>query len=257
MVTCLHPLAGIQSKPLGHVCRYSRSANTRKRETCAKGFFIGLTMKITDIKGQRFGRLFVVRFAESTGSARWLCICDCGNEVIKDGRLLRSGSTQSCGCIHRERMSAIGKKYNENKKIKVDHAQNLREMFDGMKKRCRNKNSKSWKDYGGRGIKVCDEWLKDSRAFYFWASSNGYAPGLTIERNDVDGNYEPGNCRFIPKSEQSKNTTRTAYIEFNGVRMTRMQWAEKTGISAKILASRAQHGWSVERMLTQPLRGFK
>lgn len=255
MVTCLHPLAGIQSKPLGHVCRYSRSANTRKRETCAKGFFIGLTMtKPLDITGQRFGRLVAVRYAESRNGARWLCICDCGNESIAATRSLRYGDTRSCGCGAREQAIANANAARIKRMVPYPHSRKLKELIRNMIARCTKPDNKRWENYGGRGIKVCEEWSSNIREFYKWATENGYQPGLQIDRIDVNGNYEPGNCRFATVKEQMNNTTRNHFVEWAGERLTIAQWEDQFGWPRGRLQVRFNLGWTVERAMTQPPR---
>lgn len=210
---------------------------------------------IKDIAGQRFGRLVVLEFSHSDGAAHWRCRCDCGGEKVAAGRLLRAGVTASCGCIVRERMRALSPIGQAARRVPFAHAERLGQMFDDMRKRCGDTKNRAWHNYGGRGIRVCAEWLADRRAFYAWALEHGYAPGLTIERNDVNGHYEPANCRFIPRAEQGFNTRRNQFIEWNGERLTRTEWARRLGVSPGVLLHRQSRGWSVERMLTEPVRG--
>lgn len=175
------------------------------------GAFIDLTNKV-------FGRLIVterVTTNEKSGHVKWLCECLCGNTKIINGKSLRNGDTKSCGCIRKETCSDLGKLSKgstpHNKYIDSKYKK-LHWVWAAMLQRCNNENNKSYKNYGGRGITVCKEWY-DFKNFWDWSLRNNYTQGLTIERIDVDGNYEPLNCTWIVKSEQSKN--RRPYEEWD------------------------------------------
>lgn len=151
-----------------------------------------------DLTGERFGRLFVFERADKTagGKQRWRCLCDCGKETFVTTGHLKSGHSSSCGCLGIERASAA----------KIKHGLSntrLWNIWAGIKQRCNNPNQPVFKWYGGKGVKICEEWL-EFEAFYDWASSHGYQDGLTIDRIDPDGNYGPNNCRWITRSENSK-----------------------------------------------------
>jgi hypothetical protein len=148
--------------------------------------------KPSDITGQRFGRLVADQQVglSSSGTPLWLCRCDCGTSKIVTVSNLRSGSTVSCSCHRRDVLTTVHTTHGlSNNK--------LFRNFLSMVTRCTNPKSSHWHRYGGRGIRVCDEWLNDPAAFVRWGMENGYAPGLQIDRIDNDGNYEPGNCRFV------------------------------------------------------------
>jgi len=195
-----------------------------------------------DITGQRFGRLVVIRYhgyetpkgTSDSRNALWLCKCDCGNEAIVRGSHLRAGETKSCGCITRKH----GKSRSNSKTYS---------SWKGLIQRCLNKNNKRYMDYGGRGIKVCDEW-KTFNGFYL---DMGDRPnGKTIERVDNNGNYEPNNCSWATPKEQSRNNRSNRIIEHNGASMCISQWAEELGIKKGTLLARINRGWSTERALT-------
>lgn len=128
----------------------------------------------------------------------------------------------------------------------------LYDIYTTMKQRCYNKNHKKYKHYGGRGIKVCSEWLESYSNFYEWAINNGYSDNLTLDRIDTNGNYEPNNCRWATQKEQQNNKRTNTNITYNGETHNLKQWAEIKGINYKALWKRLHDGWSVERALTTP-----
>ena len=127
----------------------------------------------------------------------------------------------------------------------------LRPVWRGMKNRCFNPNAPKYKHYGARGITVCDEWKEKYQAFFDWAMANGYEEGLTIDRIDNDGNYEPSNCRWVTRTVQNGNKRNNRYLEFQGVTRSIPEWSAITGIPTSVIYGRIHyHGWSVERALT-------
>ena len=123
-----------------------------------------------------------------------------------------------------------------------------------MRSRCYNSNNPDFKHYGGRGIKICEEWYGSYSCFRDWSLSNGYSENLTIDRIDVNGNYEPSNCRWSTRKEQSLNTRSNRYIEYNGETKTLSEWSKIFGLYHKTISYRLNHGWSVEKALTTPTR---
>lgn len=181
-----------------------------------------------NFEGMCFGRLTVI---EDNLKSKVKCLCSCGKETYVLKSNLIKGNTQSCGCLHKEIAKANFSTHNLSKT-------RLYRIYLKMKERCYNPKNKAYKNYGGRGISICKEWLNDFEKFYNWANTNGYTPALSIERKNVNGNYEPQNCTWIRKSDQSKNRRNCVFIEFNGKRMTLADWAKETGYNAQTLRNR-------------------
>ena len=198
-----------------------------------------------DLTGKRFGRLVVIAATEERQHRKvvWKCKCDCGNESYANSGALLSGRTRSCGCLMHE---SRGKSRITHHKSKS----RLYVLYNGIKARCLNPNNKAFKWYGGKGIKICDEWLNDFQAFYEWAMANGYAKGLTIDRIDSEKDYCPENCRWITIQEQQHNKKSNHYITCNGETHTMTEWAKKTGININTLSSRINKlHWTPEKAL--------
>lgn len=186
-----------------------------------------------DLTGQKFGRLTVINRAENDkcGHARWLCKCECGNTKIILGSHLRRGLIQSCGCLQREKII-------ENTKTHGMTNTRIFHIWQNIKNRCYNINCDKYEYYGERGIIVCDEWKDNFVNFYTWAMSNGYTDELTIDRIDVNGNYEPNNCKWATQIEQARNKRNNVYITYNGETHTLPEWSEITKINKGTLYTR-------------------
>lgn len=200
-----------------------------------------------DLTGKTFCRLTVIesRGVDKRGEMTWLCRCECGNEKVVKSSKLRSGNTKSCGCLQREtRKQGNHKTHGKtNDKIYV--------IWCNMRSRCYNQKNIMFKNYGGRGIKVCDEWKNSFENFYQWAIANGYTEGLSIERKNVNGNYEPSNCAWITKEAQYLNRTDSHKITAFGKTQTIKEWADETGIKYDTIERRINaYGWDAERALT-------
>lgn len=207
------------------------------------------TGKLIDLTGQRFGKLTVLERAEDHVSPNgrrypmWRCICDCGNETVVNGQSLRRGETKSCGCSRFIRTIHRG------------HGSRLYKVWENMLTRCYNRNSPSYKNYGARGITVCDEWRYDFSAFRDWAISTGYddtAPygECTIERLDVFDGYCPENCAWKSMKEQSLNKRNTIRLDYDGEARTLIELCEELGVDYGNVYARLRRGWTPEEALT-------
>lgn len=193
---------------------------------------------------RKFGRLNVlneVKQKDKDGSIKYLCLCDCGNKKIINGTSLRSGRIVSCGCYNKEIITKKEPFYKDK----------LYGILSSMKQRCYNKNDKAYKNYGNRGIKICDEWLNNYLNFKEWALSNGYKEGLWIDRIDNNKNYEPNNCRWATPKEQQNNKRVNVVLTINGQSKNIKEWAEYSGIKHGTLYRRLQLGWNPDDLLKE------
>lgn len=206
---------------------------------------------MSDLTGKKFGRLLVVRqdgyhyYPSGKRKSQWLCRCDCGNTVTVICSDLTNAHTQSCGCLRKETAGKL-------KLTHGGHATRLYSIWTGMKNRCYNPKQDNYVYYGGKGVRVCAEWLEDFTSFYTWAVGCGYRDGLTIDRIDVNGDYCPENCRWATAKEQSLNRTDNRVITYNGKSQSLKEWSDETGIAYTCLLYRLDSGWDVETTLTTP-----
>lgn len=199
--------------------------------------------------GHRFGRLVVIRNAlerrkNTLSDYVWECKCDCGKTTYVATCNLTSGKQVSCGCYRHERTKKHGLSGTRIERI-----------FNAMKQRCFNPNSDAYDYYGGRGIKICDEWLGEEGfiSFYNWAVENGYTDKLTIDRIDVNGDYCPENCKWTTRAEQMRNTRRNHYIEMDGETHTVAEWCRIIGIKPGVYYGRISRGYTDYDALKTPL----
>ena len=187
-----------------------------------------------NLAGHRFGNLTVIAPIPAKPRRKWQCLCDCGSTSVLDTGKLRSGNTTSCGCNN-----PFARKHGVS-------GTPLEAKYADMKRRCDNQKCGNYRWYGGRGIKVCQQWRVNPSAFYAWAFSNGYQPGLEIDRIDSDGDYTPENCRFVTHLENMRNQRR--------VKESLSARARTAGILPPTLFSRLRRGWSVDAALSHSLQ---
>lgn len=216
------------------------------------------TKRFKDLTGQRFGRLIVLSYAHTNqhGKAIWHCRCDCGNEKDIIGCSLTRGLTKSCGCLHDEKSKDNCKVMSNSNKKHEECKTRLYNIWHGMKARCGNPNNTSYEKYGGKGIKVCDEW-QDYLSFREWALNNGYSESLTIDRINNNGNYEPSNCRWATIREQENNRTNNVLLTAFGKTQTMSQWAKEKNICKSTLFNRLKKGWDIEKALNVPSKNYE
>lgn len=208
--------------------------------------------KRTDVEslvGARFGMWCIVDLAKSNNNKTMVrCVCDCGTYKDVNLQNILRGLSTGCGCRARE----------ENRKKMTTHGETstkLHGVWTTMKNRCNNPNVKSYKDYGGRGIKVCSEW-ESFESFSAWAKANGYEEGLELNRLDNDGDYSPQNCRWDTKVVNMNNTRRTKRYIYNGKEYTVRELADISGLKPHLIYSRLKRGWSAEDAIVyEPIVG--
>lgn len=200
--------------------------------------------RLADLRGLKFSRWTVLRQNGNTsrGAAVWLCVCDCGVERGVVGSDLRKGKSISCGCARTERVASLNKSHGAT-------GSRLYQTWGNMRGRCNNPERRGYKDYGGRGIRICDEW-SDFTVFRDWAIASGYADDLSIERNDVNGNYDPQNCTWATAAVQSANRRFVSRADDGD-----LWWhkAQANGISGAAYRSRLYAGWPIEEAATHPM----
>lgn len=190
---------------------------------------------LNNLLGQKFGKLTVIARIDKY----WLCQCECGNTKKVKGSDLISHKVKSCGCL------------------KFKHGMTntrLYKIWDKMKARCNKQNHQDYPRYGGRGITICSEWLSDFKQFYNWAINNGYQDNLTIDRIDVNGNYEPSNCRWATIKQQANNRRTSHFITINNETLSLTEWANKVGLDRSTLQKRIDSGWDEIKAVMTPLQ---
>jgi hypothetical protein len=204
-------------------------------------------MKPTDYTGQHFGRWTVLN--KDNKPKQWICRCKCGKVKSVNIDNLKAGKTRSCGCFRGDHYRALWTTHGESKT-------KLYYVWLAMRNRCNRPGVNGYERYGGRGIKVCEEWMYDFPAFRDWALSNGYKEGLEIDRIDNDGNYESSNCRWVTRFENMQNTRLNKHIEYNGKAYTINELSDMCGLSPGLIGDRLRKGWTVKEAITlQPKVG--
>jgi hypothetical protein len=208
--------------------------------------------KREDITGKKFGHLTTIKYIKNNkhGRAIWLFECDCENKTKKELAIadIKYAGTQSCGCLHKKRA----------KECNTKHGLSNNRIYDiwlHMKQRCYDKNYPKYKDWGGRGIKICNEWLEEDgfKRFYEWSIKNGYQDNLTINRKNNDKDYTQTNCNWATRIEQANNRRNNHKIFYKGKMQTLAQWEKEYGLREKLLYERLSYGWSTEEALTTPV----
>lgn len=209
-------------------------------------------MKILDIKGKRFGKLVALERVKNVGKkVSWRCLCDCGKETNVLTTNLTTNRIKSCGCLKNQKLIERSTTHNQR------HTK-LYEVWKTMKQRCSNSNNKGYHNYGGRGINVCDEWKDNYQAFYEWSINNGYKEGLSIDRINNDGNYEPNNCRWVDKFIQNNNTRKNKLFTINGISKTIHQWSREYNVPVSRTRQRVYiQKWDIVKALTTPVKSSK
>lgn len=196
-----------------------------------------------DYTGARFSRMLVIdrRGRQPNGVAVWLCRCDCGNEKEVTQSNLVSGNVRSCGCLAKDTVVTHGMTASPEYRA-----------WAHMKERCSNPRVHNYNRYGGRGIKVCDRWLN---SFENFIADMGPRPssGHSLEREEVDGDYEPGNCRWATAREQAFNRRTNHVLTFRGEAKPLTIWCEELGLDPSIVGTRLRRGWTHERALSTPI----
>lgn len=197
----------------------------------------------------RFGKLTVKEKLgrDSHGEIRWLCVCDCGNEHISTSNRLTSGQTTCC-------RDCMIKKIGDTNRTHGRTPRKLFYAYVNMKTRCYNKNYSLYHRYGGRGIKVCDEWRNSFENFREWAMNNGWKEELSLDRIDNDGNYEPNNCKWSTVLEQSNNRRTNRLITYNGITDTMANWSRRMNIPYYVIQRRISLNWDIDKVFTEPYR---
>ena len=213
--------------------------------------------KALELTGKRFGRLVVIsrepslKISERHTVCRWLCQCDCGNTIVTRSGNLSNGCTRSCGCLQKELTAKRATTHGMSKN-------RLYTTWLNMRRRCNDPNFGEYRNYGGRGIKVCKEWNLSFEAFKNWALKSGYQDNLTIERKNVNDNYCPNNCCWITRKEQGYNKTTSSFLTYNNETKTIAEWAECSGMKYDTLFNRIKYlNWPIEKALTQPVKTKK
>lgn len=207
-----------------------------------------MSKKQFNLIGGRFGKLVVVALSQqqidTDGQKRklWDCVCDCGNTKIAKTHDLLAGRVKSCGC-----MQHISHNRTHNlSDTRIYH------IWIGIKQRCNNPNTTEYKNYGGRGIGICQEWNTNFMSFYDWAMSNGYDDTLTIDRINNNLGYFPENCRWVTIREQNRNKRNSRLITYNGMTLTPSEWSFLLGGSINLVAGRIRNGWDEIKAITTP-----
>jgi len=218
------------------------SSHLKSGMTKSCGCLIGKAFN--DLTGKRFGSLTVTERSENMGKrTAWLCKCDCGNTCHAPAYRLNSGQMRSCGCLRRELAISVNTTHG------MSHTR-LYKVWGAMKRRCDCPTVDRYPVYGGRGISYCEEWTT-FEPFMRWALATGYSQGLSIDRIDVNGNYEPDNCRWVLLEEQSLNKVNSKNVRLGDETKPLKEWCILKNIPYEKAYQRLYKlGWSPEKTFT-------
>lgn len=193
-------------------------------------------MKPLELTNQKFGKLLVLNRESNnkSGNTMWKCLCDCGNIIITSGHCLKNGYSKSCGCTRNEKIKYINYKHGKS-------SSRLFTIWQGMCFRCTNPKFKDYESYKGKGICICDEWKDNFQAFYDWSINNGYKENLSIDRINVNGNYEPNNCRWVNNYIQANNRTNNHHVTYHDETDTFTNMCRKLNVNVKTIYGRMKN----------------
>jgi len=205
--------------------------------------------KFTDHSGKRFGSWSVKSRDFTKAGIYWNCTCDCGKDAAVFGGSLTSGKSKSCGCLRDEETAKRNFKHGVTTGCHRAQPPRTYNCWRNMKARCSNPNNHKWPDYGGRGVAVCEKWQTFAG---FFEDMGECPPGHSIDRINVNGDYEPANCRWANNVEQANNQRDNTLLTHNGKTQTLAKWSREVGISHTTILQRINRGgWSVERALSE------
>lgn len=204
--------------------------------------------------GQKYGRLVALRCVgkDPYNQKKWQFLCDCGQETVATATNVRHGRTRSCGCLYKETRAYKGSPRDGARTTHNLSGAPEYHVWVSIKQRCLNSKEPGFRFYGGRGIKVCERWM---RFEHFYADMGPRpSPELSIDRINNDGDYEPGNCRWATSKQQKRNQRRNRIVTHDGRQMTIAEACELTGMTHALVSERLKRGWSTERALSAPPR---
>ena len=206
--------------------------------------------KRCDITNKKFNRLVAISYQNN---GKWFCRCECGNFCSVETAKLKNGHTKSCGCLKKEIQNNLVKNNTTHGRYVGGNPDKFAYTYSSMKGRCLNKNNPAYKDYGGRGIKICSEWLNNKETFFDWCEQT-YMPGCSIDRIDNSGDYCPENCRWATAEEQANNRRSTIRYSTSKGNGSQAELSRVWGINEKLVIERIHRGWSPEKAFSTPPR---
>lgn len=208
-----------------------------------------------DLAGQTFGKLTVISqgpnyIAHGKKFSRWKCRCECGEERLVHRTSLLSGGSKSCGCSVAEFVSKSRTSHGHNRRHKRSRTYTC---YHHMIERCYKPKCDRFESYGRRGIQVCDRWRGENGFENFLTDMGECPPGFQIDRKEVNGNYEPGNCRWATKPEQDRNRRTTRMLEIDGETLCLTDWSKRSGVGHTTIQARLKNGWEIKRAVFGPV----